>query len=168
LITNGKRAAQVSGASTPTATDAEATSFHTPRPGFMLVGAGAVAVFLLFDLMPSPVATPSAHAPRIPNLIWKLPPVPARIAWNIYSRMWEGVTPIRASYNPVAGPWNVLEKAMTDFANSNGVTIVYFADAGSTQAYVCVSNKDARAMRSFLHSLTQKTNTPLSTPLSTR
>lgn len=158
LITNRKHAPQASGAAIPIAADAKATASRTPRPYLMLVGAGAVAVYFLSNLMQSPVATPPTHARQIPNLIWKLPPVPARIAWNLYSRMWEGVTPIKVPYNPAGGPWIVMEKAMVGFADSNGITIVNFAGAGSAQAYVCVRNKDASAMQDFVRLMATNVN----------
>jgi hypothetical protein len=53
----------------------------------------------------------------------------------------------------------VLENAMSQFAQSNRIQIVRFESAGSTHAYVCVSNRNASAMKRFVRSMGQGANT---------
>jgi hypothetical protein len=100
-----------------------------------------------------------ARAPsRVPVLITKLPPLPRSIAFRLYSQVADGISPIRVPYNPAGGPWMVLEDAMVGFAKTNGIQIVRFESAGSTEAYVCVRNKDASAMGRFVQALGRSAN----------
>lgn len=128
------------------------------RPSLVLAGLGLLSVYLLIDLLSGhPSADPSSTT-RMPYLISKLPPVPARLAWNIYSKIWDDPTPVKVPYNPAAGSWRVLQGAITSFAGTNGIQIFAFESLSPTQAYVSVDGKHASIMRNFLSSLAQSTN----------
>ncbi len=116
----------------------------------IVIGLGILAGCLIVILAQDPT--------RIPVLISKLPPSPRRLGFRWYSQITEGVSPIRVPYNRAGGPWIVLEDAMAGFAKSNGIQIVRFEAAGSSEAYVCVRNKDAGAMRRFVRSMGQGAN----------
>ena len=126
------------------------------RRHLRIIGLGILAACLVIIFLSrgSVSRTPS----KIPVLITKLPPLPRSIAFRLYSQIADGISPIRVPYNPQGGPWIVLEDAMVGFAKSNGIQIVRFESAASTEAYVCVSNKDASAMRRFVLSLGRGAN----------
>ena len=128
------------------------------RPGFILVAMVFLALCLLINLGQDSDARVAFQSTEIPELISKLPASVSPTALRFYSRIAEGISPIRVPYNPGSGPWIILENAMHGFAVTNGITIVRFEGAGTTTAYVWVSNRDAEAMRKFVRSMGQSAN----------